>query len=927
MKRRLLLTPILAISLLSGCSLIDSFKNASNSNNVKQEETSENQITSVAVTGLSLNKSELELVEGDFETLVATITPSNATNKNVAWTSADPKIATVTNGKVTAVKEGSTVITAKCDEQTATCSVTVTHKEVKVTGVSLDFNEIHLAIDEEQTLIPTISPSDADNKNVSFSILDESVATIDQSGKVVAKAFGDTYVTVTTEDGNFTDECHVYVDSSLPDPESVSLNFTELALEVGEQRTLRATLTPANASTKDITWTSSDETVATVNGGTIVALSPGTTVITVETYNGKKASCTVGVTDSTSEDQYIPDKTNENIWFITDETLSTGTYDSENDEYTFTASKTSYEQIYVNVPDKTIIVELKNDITIENNYNSPIYVSTCENVEISAKSGKTITINDNRSLITEESDSQGKGAIYVYDGDLKLKGQGTLSINAGYYNGIHCKDDVTIQKQTLNITAPHHGIRGNDSIKIKSGTINISCGKDGLSTKNSGLSSSLKQKGDITINGGTITINSDGDALASAHDVIFEELEGETISYTAKTGKYSSYSGTAPSIAENKFFLKMSSSIYAEGAYTYAAYIDGEWYPATYAGFIEEKSEGGGGGGGGWWGRPGPGGPGGGGGGPTTTITLYYKYEIEKPAGASSFTLYRFAGSSVTEFSLTDYNAKSSGTTFNSSKDMVLVSSISSKTITLGSWSNESGGTSAKGLKCENKIDLISGTLNMQCADDGIHANYDGALENGELPLGNVNISGGVITIASDDDGIHADNALNISGGTTKVTKSYEGLEGLIINVSDGNTVVTASDDGINARTGQGTSSITVSGGVLDVTVPSSGDVDGIDSNGTFTQTGGIVVTRGPNSTNMAALDTDGTAKINGGTIIVLGALGENGLTRGSGVSSYSLSLHSSGSHTVSVGGTSFTFTNSYSYSKTICYSSVTVTA
>ena len=921
-RKYLSLLSILTVFTLSGCDLVNSVTGMfDGSKTTQNEEENSNSNGNIAVTSLTLNKTELQLVNGESEALTFTILPSNATNQNVAWTSSDERIVTVTNGLVKAVGEGTTTVTARVDDQSAVCTVTVLHKEVKVTGISMDFDNIYLKVGGEQTLNPEVAPSDADNKEVTYSSSNESVATVDSSGNVVGVAVGEAVITVTTKDGGYTATCNVYVSEDVPEAESVSLSFDSLAMEVGEQRTLRATLSPSNASTEGITWSSSDESVASVDGGTVKALAAGSAVITVETSNHKTASCSVSVTNSSSEDQYVPDKTNEAIWFITDETLSSGTYNESKDEYTFVSDKTSYEQIYVNAPDKTIIVELNDNITIANNYNSPIYVSTCDKIEISAKKNKTITINDNRSLITEESDSQGKGAIFVYDGDLKLKGAGTLNVNAGYYNGVHCKDDVTIQKETLNISAPHHGVRGNDSITIASGTINIQCGKDGLSTKNSDISSKGKQKGDITINGGTLTINADGDALASAHDVVFEELDGETISYNAKTGKYSSYSGTVPTLSEDKFYLKMSSSIYSNGSYSYAAYINGEWYPASYAGFIEEKSEGSGGGG--WnWGRPGPGG---GGGGPQTTVTLYYKYEIDKPADATSFELYRFAGS-VSEYSLTDYNAKSSKTTFNSSKDMVLVSSVSSKTITLGSWSNESDGTSAKGVKCENEIKILSGTLNLTCADDGLHANYDGALENGKLPLGNITVSGGTINVASDDDGVHADNALYVTGGEINVSKSYEGIEAMIIDVSGGKTVVVASDDGVNARTGQGTSSITISGGVLDVTVPSSSDVDGIDSNGTYTQTGGIVVTRGPNSTNMAALDTDGTARIDGGTIIVLGALGEKGLTKGSGVSSYSLSLHSSGSQTVKINGESFTFNNAYSYSKTICYSSVSVT-
>ena len=122
------------------------------------------------------------------------------------------------------------------------------------------------------------------------------------------------------------------------------------------------------------------------------------------------------------------------------------------------------------------------------------------------------------------------------------------------------------------------------------------------------------------------------------------------------------------------------------------------------------------------------------------------------------------------------------------------------------------------------------------------------------------------------------------------------------------------------------TPQINITGGYLEVNLNPSGDTDGIDSNGTYTQSGGVVVAKGPNSQMAAALDSDGTAKITGGTIIILGALGEKGLST-SGVSSKSLSLHSSGSHTITIDGVSYTFTNAYSYSKTICYSSVSVSA
>ena len=117
---------------------------------------------------------------------------------------------------------------------------------------------------------------------------------------------------------------------------------------------------------------------------------------------------------------------------------------------------------------------------------------------------------------------------------------------------------------------------------------------------------------------------------------------------------------------------------------------------------------------------------------------------------------------------------------------------------------------------------------------------------------------------------------------------------------------------------------VNVTGGYLDVTVSPSGDTDGIDSNGNYTQSGGVVVARGSDNQNMAALDADGTVKITAGTLIVLGY---GRVTAGSGVSTYNLSLHSAGSHTVKIGGESYTFTNPSAYGKTTVYSSVAVTA
>ena len=688
----------------------------------------------------------------------------------------------------------------------------------------------------------------------------------------------------------------------------VSLSYEELTMYKGKSATLKATVTPDTATNKEVSWTSSNTSVATVNNGVITAISVGTSVITVKTKEGGyTATCALTVIEEEEETPYEPDTTDTDIYFITDSTLSNGTYDSTADEYTFSIAK-NYKQIYVNAPEKVIVIEL-NGVTLENNTNSPIYVEDCDTVEISAKKGTTNNIKDTRTAYVTDQEGQGKGAIFVSNGDLKLKGTGTLNITANYLNGIHGKDDVKVQKQTLNITAVNHGIRGNDSVTITSGTINISCGGDGLHSENSDISSKGNQRGNVTINGGTLTINSWSDAIQASYNAIIDQLD-DTVptTFVAKTNKYSSYSGETIDTSASNFYLKMNSTTYSNGAYTYAAYINGNWYPATYKG---TQSSGG----------QQPGGFGGGGG-----SRNYYIYQLEKPADATSFTLYRFKGNNVTSYSTETYNAKSDAKAFNSAYDMVQIS-VNNTTISFSSWSNYASGNtnsadvSAKGIKAENEIYIKKGTIDIKAYDDAIHANNDGIIENGSSPLGNIIISGGSTAVEASDDAIHADGSLTISDGEINVKSAYEGLEANVINISGGSSYVYATDDGVNATSGNAAPSINVSGGLLDVEVPTNGDTDGIDSNGSFTQSGGVVIVKGPgnaggNSMGAAALDTDGAVSVSDGTLIIFGG-SEKTPTTNSKITKTLCSSNSvaSGSHTVS-------FSNNTSYQTTLKNSS-----
>ena len=175
----------------------------------------------VAVTGVTLNKNNTSIYTGRTETLTATIQPADATNKAVTWTSDNTGVATVNNGVVTGVSIGSATITAKTADGgfTATCTVTVEEAPiVHPTGVSISKTSINLQIGGSETLTATVTPADANNKNVTWSTSDATVAAVDKNGKVTGIKAGNATITATTEDGGKTATCSVTVTAGPPVP-------------------------------------------------------------------------------------------------------------------------------------------------------------------------------------------------------------------------------------------------------------------------------------------------------------------------------------------------------------------------------------------------------------------------------------------------------------------------------------------------------------------------------------------------------------------------------------------------------------------------------------------------------------------------------------------------------------------------------------
>lgn len=252
----------------------------------------------VSVKDISLNKPSLSLKVGEKEELWVIFNPSNATDKHVTWNVDNTAVITVEKGKVTAVSEGTATITATAVScgKTATCVVTVTADNVAVNSVSLDKSTLEMVVDDRETLVATVLPANAANKGVSWSVEPSGIVSVDTDGNVVAISAGTATITVTTADGSKTAACVVTVTAKNKPVTDVALSQTSLSLEVGQAVELTATVYPADATNKAVTWESSNPSVVSVENGKVTAVAVGTARITVITDDGSKtAYCAVTV--------------------------------------------------------------------------------------------------------------------------------------------------------------------------------------------------------------------------------------------------------------------------------------------------------------------------------------------------------------------------------------------------------------------------------------------------------------------------------------------------------------------------------------------------------------------------------------------------------------------------------------------------------
>lgn len=262
----------------------------------------------VQPTSVKVNQSAFTLSKKSAsKTLTATVSPSNAANKSVSWSSSNTSVAKVSSaGKVTpGTKNGTAYITAKTANG-KTAKVKVTVKIVYPTKVDISTKAFTLTKKGATKIVAyKLSGSGITDKTLTWTSSNKKVATVSSTGKVTAVANGTATIKVKTANGKMASVKATV--KTATQPTSVSLSATSATLtKKGAKKQLTATVKPTNATNKKVTWTTSNSKVATVSSaGKVTAVANGTATITAKTANGKTAKCTVKVSIASSVSEEV----------------------------------------------------------------------------------------------------------------------------------------------------------------------------------------------------------------------------------------------------------------------------------------------------------------------------------------------------------------------------------------------------------------------------------------------------------------------------------------------------------------------------------------------------------------------------------------------------------------------------------------------
>ena len=260
------------------------------------------------VQSVKLDKTTLSLSRGETFRLTATVSPAQyADYDRVEWSSSNDGVAVVDQtGLVTCTGSGTAVISAVAGGKSASCTVT---GRVNVESLTLDETSLSLGIGEIRQLVATILPSDATVQTATWSSSNTGIVTVDKNGNVKGVKVGTATVTATADGQKAT--CEVTVTNRVT---SLTLNVTTLQLRQGETYQFTATVKPTNATHKEVSWSVSNTSVASIDtSGLLTTKKEGSVTVTASVQDGLTATCEVTISNQTGGGGH--EGTGEETWY------------------------------------------------------------------------------------------------------------------------------------------------------------------------------------------------------------------------------------------------------------------------------------------------------------------------------------------------------------------------------------------------------------------------------------------------------------------------------------------------------------------------------------------------------------------------------------------------------------------------------------
>ncbi len=254
-------------------------------------------VTDILVASVAIDQADQSIVDETTLQLTATVLPANAADQSLTWSSDDTGVATVdAAGLVSAHAAGTAVITAESVNGIQS-TVTITVTDILVASVAIDQADQSIVDETTLQLTATVLPANAADKSLTWSSDDTGVATVDAAGLVSAHALGSVVITAESANG-VQGTINITVSTSIIEVTSVSIDQADQSIVDETTLQLTATILPANATNTNLTWSSNNTGIATVDAsGLVSAHAAGTAVITAESTNGIQSTVTITVTD------------------------------------------------------------------------------------------------------------------------------------------------------------------------------------------------------------------------------------------------------------------------------------------------------------------------------------------------------------------------------------------------------------------------------------------------------------------------------------------------------------------------------------------------------------------------------------------------------------------------------------------------------